>query len=143
MTRKADDLRSLMRLQSWAVDERRRELGVLLAREEGLLRQGEEMDRQLLREQDAARADPAFAGHTYAIYAEYHGRQRKQLDLFVAQIRVQIEQARDNLADAYREQKVLEEVRNARRKQERVDQLRQEQIFFDEVAQTQFSRAGR
>ena len=40
MTRKAKDLDSLLRLRSWAVDEQRRELGILLAREEELVREG-------------------------------------------------------------------------------------------------------
>lgn len=127
-----------MRLHSWTVDERRRELGVLHAREEELIATGEEMARQLLREQQAASADPAVAGFIYAAFAVGHRLRREQLGRTLAALREEIEQARDRLADAFRQLKVFEEVQKERAHQEDIDAARKEQMFFDEIAQTQF-----
>ncbi len=143
MSRKAKDLDSLLRLRSWAVDERRRELGILLSREEDLIREGEELARQLVREQQVAAADPTQAGLTYAAFAEDHRRRREQLARLVAELRVEIEAARERLADAYRQLKVLEEVQKERLRQERIDEARREQAIFDEIGQTQHRMRNR
>jgi flagellar export protein FliJ len=135
---KAKDLESLLRLHSWTVDERRRELGVLLAKEDELIRFGEELDRQLLREQKAAAAEPTTAGFIYAAFAEYHRWQREQLANALAALHGEIEAARDRLAEAYRQLKIYEEVQKERARNEREEEARKEQIAFDEIAQTQF-----
>jgi flagellar FliJ protein len=138
LARKAKDLESLLRLHSWTVDERRRELGVLLAREEELIRFGQELDLQLIREQKIAAEDPTTAGFIYASFAENHRQRREQLARTLAALRSEIEQARDRLADAYRQLKVYEEVQKERTRQEREEEARKEQIAFDEIGETQF-----
>lgn len=136
--RKAKDLESLLRLSSWTVDEKRRELGVLLAREEELKRFGQELDRQLVREQKAAAENPTTAGFQYAAFAQAHRQRKEQLARTLAALQVEIEAARDRLADAYRQQKVYEEVQKERARQERIEEDRKEQNRFDEIAETQF-----
>ncbi|MTJ80962.1 MAG: hypothetical protein F8N37_08095 [Telmatospirillum sp.] len=138
MQRKAKDLESLLRLHNWTVDERRRELGVLLAREEDMILSGEEMDRQLIREQQTAAADPAGAGFIYSAYAKGYLVRREQLERALDALRGEILQARDRLADAYRQLKVFEEVQKGRQRQEDIEEGRKEQALFDEIAQTQY-----
>jgi flagellar export protein FliJ len=138
LSRKAKDLESLLRLHSWTVDERRRELGVLLAREEELIQFGHELDRQLIREQQAASENPTTAGFSYAAFAEAHRLRREQLARTLADLRSEIEEARDRLADAYRQLKVYEEVQKDRARVERQEEARKEQIAFDEIGETQF-----
>lgn len=138
MSRKAVDLESLLRLRSWTVDERRRELGVLLAREEELIRQGQELERRLLAEQRIAAEDPVQAGFTYGFFAEDYKRRREQLERTLSDLRGEIAAARERLADAYRELKVMEEVQKERLRQEQVEEARKEQAVFDEIGQTQF-----
>ena len=48
--KKAKDLDGLIRLNGWVVDERRRELGVLQAREDALLARKGALARQMLAE---------------------------------------------------------------------------------------------
>ena len=138
MTRKASDLDSLLRLRTWTVDECRRELGILMAREEELILLGEELDRQLLREQAVAAADPMAAGMIYIAFAQHHRRRREELVRTLAALRQEIAEARERLNEAYREQKVLEEVQKQRRRKEQEEEARREQAVFDEIGQTQF-----
>jgi flagellar export protein FliJ len=138
LSRKAKDLESLLRLHSWTVDERRRELGVLLAREEELIQFGHELERQLIREQKIATEDPAVAGFIYASFAQNHRLRREQLERTLAALRGEIDQARDRLGDAYRQLKVYEEVQKARERKERAEAARKDQIAYDEIGETQF-----
>ena len=138
MSRKAKDLESLLRLHSWTVDERRRELGVLLAREEELIQLGHELARQLTHEQKVATEDPTSAGFIYAAFAQNHRLRREQLERTLAALRVELEEARDRLGDAYRQLKVYEEVQKMRARKEREDEARTEKIAFDEIGETQF-----
>ena len=91
----------------------------------------------MIREQQVAAADPTNAGFTYAAFAEDHRRRRERLARLKAELAVEIDAARDRLADAYRQLKVLEEVQKERRRQERAEEARREQAAFDEIAQTQ------
>ncbi len=138
MSRKAKDLESLLRLHSWTVDERRRELGVLLAREEELVQFGHQMDLQFLREQKVATEDPTSAGFSFGAFAQYHRLRKEQLGRTLTALRSEIEQTRDQLADAYRQLKVYEEVQKERAKKEREEEAHKEQIAFDEIGETQF-----
>ncbi|PKU22324.1 flagellar export protein FliJ [Telmatospirillum siberiense] len=138
MSRKAKDLVSLLRLHSWTVDERRRELGILLAREEELIQFGLRLDQELLHEQKVAAADPTFAGYGFGAYVQNYRLRREQWMRTLDALRGEIEQARDHLAEAYRQLKVYEEVKEKRVEQERIEEVRKEQIAFDEIGQTQF-----
>lgn len=138
MSRKAKDLESLLRLHSWTVDERRRELGVLLAREEELVQFGRRLDKEYLHEQKVAAADPTFAGYSFGAFAQSHRLRREQWLRTLGALRGEIEQARDHLAEAYRQLKVYEEVQEKRAEQERAEEARKEQIAFDEIGETQF-----
>ena len=138
MSRKAKDLESLLRLHSWTVDEHRRELGVLLAREEELIQFGRELDLQLIREQIVATENPTTSGFSYAAFAKLHRLRREQWQRTLEAMREEIEQARDRLADAYRQLKVYEEVQKERARLEKEEEARKEQIAFDEIGETQF-----
>jgi flagellar export protein FliJ len=137
---KAKDLESLLRLHNWTVDERRRELGVLLTREGELIAFGEAMARQLIEEQRVAAADPTTAGFIYAAFAQNHRLRREQLNRTLQALRGEIVEAQERLADAYRLLKVYEEVQKKRALQERQEEDRKEQIAFDEIGAVQFRR---
>ena len=142
MNRDPKDLDSLMRLQGWAVDERRRDLGALLARQDALLEQDRALDQSLISERDVARGEPRLAGHVFTVYVKDHFRRKEQMAALLHGIAVEIEAARERLADAYREQKVLDEVREKWATARRIEEGRREQAFYDEVAQTRHVRRG-
>jgi len=143
MSRKAKDLDTLIRLNKWTVDERQRELGVLQQRENEWVLFGESLDQQLIREQKVAAEDPTSAGFIYAAFASNHKIRREQLKLALHNLRIEIEQARDRLAEAYRGLKVYEEVQKARAKHEREEEARVEQVTLDEIGQIQHQRKKR
>jgi flagellar export protein FliJ len=125
-------------LHSWTVDERRRELGMLFAREEELIRYGQQLDLQLIREQQVATEHPTSAGYSYAPFAQAHRLRREQLVRTLVALREEIEQAQDRLTEAYRQLKVYEEVQKERVRKESEEEARKEQIAYDEIGETQF-----
>jgi flagellar export protein FliJ len=137
LDKKAKNLASLIRLHNWLVDEQRRELGVLVAREDSLIALGQAMARQLLEEQKAATEDPMAGGYLYAAYGRDYRRRREELERLLADLRNEIEQARERLTNAYHQLKVYEEIEKQRAEQERIEEARREQLVFDEISQTQ------
>ena len=140
MAKKSSEIAPLLRVQSWAVDEQRRQLGQVLGREEALLEDRRGLESELLREQQVASSAPTLAGHAYAAYAAHYRDRRQQLELVIDAVRAEILQQRDRLAAAYRELKVLEEVRNNWRKSEAETRARRDQNDMDEIAQNLFRR---
>ncbi len=140
MSKKAKDMKSLLRLNRWTVDERRRELGVLLTRESQLIEEGLRLDREMIAEKEAATLNPITAGFHFGGYAGEHRRRREALESLLAALRGEIEAARDVLAAAYRQLKVYEEVHKERLRQEGIEEAQKEQVVLDEIAQTQHSR---
>jgi len=134
--KKSQEIKTLLRVQGWAVDEQRRQLNTLLDREQSLIEDGQRMDRQLIIEQQVAAADPAYAGHAYVAYARAHRTKRDNLNVVLVALGKEINVQREALAEAYRELKVLEEVQKNWLEAERREAARLEQIDLDEIAQT-------
>lgn len=137
----AKKLKTLIRLNKWTVDERRRELGVLLAREDQLRGQLAALEQELLHEQKTAAEDPTLAGFGYGAYAQRYLHKKAQLLSLLAAVAKEIEAAQERLAEAYRELKTVEEVEKNRAKRELEEANRKEQRMLDEIAETRFQRA--
>ncbi len=137
MARTAADLDSLIRLREWVVDERRRELGALIAREDQLINYGRELERQLIREGEVVKSDASVVGFMFGPFAEDHKKRRERLAITLAAVRREIEDARERLAAAFRERKVMEEVQKSRADRERIAAARIEQVELDEIAANQ------
>ena len=107
------DLNTLIRLNEWTVDERRRELGDILSSlaelESGLHRLREE----LAREQGVVQASPEEAGFFYGNYAKAVIERRNHLDAGI----VRMEEVAQDLRDT----------------QEARELARKEQIDLDEL----------
>ncbi len=129
----AQDFTTLIRLNEWTVDERRRELGDVLASlaelESGLQRLREE----LTKEQGVVQASPEEAGFFYGNYAQAVIERRHHLNAGVARMEEEVAQARDKLNEAYRELKKFEVAQDLRDTLETRELARQEQIDLDEL----------
>ena len=129
----AQDLNTLIRLNEWTVDERRRELGDVLASlaelEWGLLRLREE----LAREQGVVQASPEEAGFFYGNYAQAVIERRHRLNAGISRMEEEVAQARDKLNEAYRELKKFEIAQDLRDTHETQELARKEQIDLDEL----------
>ncbi|MBT3306303.1 MAG: flagellar export protein FliJ [Alphaproteobacteria bacterium] len=129
----AKDLQTLIRLNEWTVDERRRELGDVLGSletlESGLTRLGEE----LVREQQAAQSSPDVAGFLYGSYATAVIDRRYHLNAGIAQMTAKVTEARERLDEAYRELKKYEVAHENRTLKLAKEASRLEQIEMDEL----------
>ena len=126
-------LHTLIRINKWEVDQRRRELGNLLgalAALEGNLRG---MEEEVIREQGLAQASPEEAGIFYGSYAKTVIERRHQLNDSIAQMEVQIAAAHEELNAAYRELKKLEVAQQNRDTYETQEFARREQEILDEI----------
>ena len=136
----AANIKSLIRLHEWNVDEKRRKLGELLRLQADLEDQLKRLDEEHVREQKAARDDPTGAGITYPNYAQHVRQRRENLQDSIAQMETVIGYARDELSDAYQELKKYETVEQNRQRRYELEQARRDQILLDEVALNQHRR---
>lgn len=126
-------LDTLVRLNEWEVDEKRRALGEHLKRlqelEQGLV----DLAAELEREQAAAAGAPAEGGLLYGGYAQMVIERRTDLETQIAQKEQDIVVARQQLADAYLELKKFEIAKRQHVEREQAEADRVEQAFLDEV----------
>lgn len=136
MATPAKGLKTLIRLSKFNVDEKRRLLTALQAREDQILDDIERSKQQLKDEQRVAAEDSTGVGFIYGAYHRAWMAVRDDQDRALLAVRQQIEGARAELAEAYREQKTYEVSQAAREKREQEEADRKEQIFLDEVGAT-------
>lgn len=142
MAKPAKGLKTLIRLSKFNVDEKRRTLTALQTREDEIIeaiRQGEE---RLKHEQQLAAKDATGVGFAYGAYHQGWMRRRDTMQMALRAVREQIEAAREDLAEAFRELKTYEVTQANREKREREELDRKEQIFLDEVGLTMHRRKG-
>ena len=139
----ARNLGTLIRLARWTTDEKRRVLTALQAREDELLATLAAARTQLAAEQRIAASDATGAGFIYGAYAHAWLDRRDQLDAQLQAVRQQIEAARDDLAEAFRQQKTYEITQANRDKRAREEADRKEQAFLDEIGLNIFRRKGK
>jgi len=129
----AKNLKTLIRLNEWTVDERRRELGDVLGSleslENGLLRLRDE----LASEQQAVQSSPNEAGFFYGNYAAAVIQRRNHLNNGIVQMEAKVAEARERLDEAYRELKKFEIAQENRDLELAKEMGRQEQSEMDEL----------
>lgn len=136
----AANIKNLIRLHEWNVDEKRRKLGELLRLQGELEDQMNQLEKDLVREQKAAAADPALAGLTYGEYAKQVIQRRENLQGSIDQMEFVIGHAQEELSEAYRELKKYEIVDRNRQRRYEEQQSRREQSMLDEIALNQHRR---
>jgi len=129
----AKNLDTLIRLNEWTVDERRRELGDVLRALAGLEDGLERLRREVVNEQNAAAASPEVAGFFYGNYARAAIGRRQTLDDGIRRMEAQVAAARERLNEAYRELKKFEVAQNTRDAREAKELARREQGILDDI----------
>lgn len=135
----AKGLKTLIRLSKFTVDEKRRTLTTLQTREDQMLAEIRMAELQLLQEQQFASANPALA-FSFPAYHRAWMQRRLTMEQALVALRRQIELARDDLAEAFRELKTYEVTQKNREKREQEELDRKEQLFLDEVGLTMHRR---
>jgi flagellar export protein FliJ len=134
------DLHSLIRLRKWAVDEKQRELGELLGREQMVENAIAQLEAQMQTERDIVRDNPTMAGFTFGTYSQFHKMQREHLQAALSALREKIDEMRDALADLYKEQKVAEISQDNRTQAAKAERERKTQNMLDEIAADRHQR---
>lgn len=133
MAKPAKGLKTLIRLSKFTVDEKRRVLTALQAREDQIIQDIAQGEEQLKREQHLAAEDATGIGFIYGAFQDAWMQRRERMHQSLRAVRGEIEIARDELAEAFRELKTYEITQANREKREREEADRKEQIFLDEV----------
>ncbi|MFA7429833.1 MAG: flagellar export protein FliJ [Rhodospirillaceae bacterium] len=134
------DLKAVIRLRKWEVDEKRRVLGEMIAEEALLRKRRVELKEEVLRENECAREFVHLADMTLGSYAARAYARRLQLNAAIVDAKKRIEQARDELADMFKDLKTLELAQEARDEAERKERNRKEQLVMDEIGLELFRR---
>jgi flagellar FliJ protein len=136
MAKPGKGLKTLIRLSKFNVDDKRRVLTALQDREEQIIEDIRQGEIQLKEEQRLASEDATGIGYLYGAYHKAWMHRRDHMHQALAAVRAEIEVARDELAEAFRQLKTYEITQANREKREREDADRKEQIFLDEVGAT-------
>jgi flagellar protein FliJ len=133
MAAKHKGLTSLIRLSDAALNDRRRELNALQAREEEIKRQLDELEEEKRREQALSRELEAGA-YAYSGYAQGTIHRRKEFERQLAALQPMLEQARDAMAEAFQELKRYQIALDLRKRNEKAEADRKATIAMDEMS---------
>ncbi len=129
----AKGLETLIRVNEWTVDERRRELGARLKEQDSLKLTLVNLEKELNQEQHTVSTSPGIAGFFYGDYAESVINRRTELQALITAKEGEILAAQEKLGQAYRELKKYEVVYEEQRRHAEKDALRVEQSELDEL----------
>lgn len=124
---------SLIRLKRFQVDERRRQVADIQMMISEFERMAGDLDQQIVAEQE--RSGIADVKHfAYPTFAKAAIQRRDNLLASAADLRVKLERASDELAEAYEDLKRVELIEEREVERERVAGAMREQASLDEVA---------
>jgi flagellar export protein FliJ len=129
----ANGLQSLIRLHRWQVDEQRRRLAELTRRADDLHGEAQRLEQEIVHEQARSRADPLEAGTAYADYARAAIDRRTKTAEAIESAEAAVAAARDDLGEAYRSLRTLEQAQAERARRQAMEAERRERIVLDEV----------
>lgn len=136
-------LNSLVRMQSWQVDQRRRALASAEAAMEHVLGMQRALEAELIKEQQIARDNPALAGFHYDNYAETVIQRRERLAQAVAMTQGLVDEARDNLMASFTDLKKYEKAESLAEEREAKELAKKEQEVLDELGTQSTARKKR
>lgn len=135
------DIKGLIRLRKWTVDEQRRALAELLAQEEAIIRRQRALEEMIVSEQKVAANDPTgVAARAYGDFARAAVDTRARLDGERRQIGTAIAAQQEKLAEAFRDFKTFEQIQKNRDARAAIERGRKEQAVMDETAANNFRR---
>lgn len=134
------DLHALIRLHQFRVDEKRREVGGMIAVVTNLERQARELEAEILKEQEIAAKSPIEAGAIYGHYATLAIRRRAQFAAAIAEMEKRLAQAQDEMREEFKELKGYEIIQEVRDAEAALDAARAEQFVLDEIGLNSYRR---
>ena len=129
----AKSLHTLIRLHQHRVDEKRRELGGMLAVVSDLERQAAALEDKIIQEQDIAKSSPDRAGILYGNFAAHSILRREQFAAAILEMEEKLVVAQGEIREEYRDLKGFELTQEARDLADALEQSRSEQSVLDEI----------
>ena len=126
-------LESLIRLHQHRVDEKRRELGGMIAVVSDLERQAVALEDKITAEQNIAKSSPDFAGVLYGNFAAHSILRREQFAAAIAEMEEKLVIAQGEIREEYTHLKSFEITQEARDHADGLEQSRSEQAVLDEI----------
>ena len=133
-----EGLKTLIRLQNWKIDQKRREQGVLEGQRAGYLQLINSLDAEVEREMQLASnmaTPPDFGTYTQRVKA-----QKEELFEKIRDVDAEIEIVADALRDLFQELKRYEISLESRERTAIEDEKRKEQLELDEISMKMNSR---
>lgn len=124
-------IKSLIKLQNWKVDEKRRAIGVLEGRRIELVQYIKDLDKQIAIEKEAW--EDVFIGVNFGEYVLGVGRKQDEARTKIAKLDEEIDVLKDALADLFQDLKQYEIVLEQREKRIKDAEAKAEQDMLDEV----------
>lgn len=125
-------LDQLLRLQKWNLDEKRRQAADLEALIQRLQGDIARLDAEVAREIEAARND-LEASRVLPPYRAVMATRRERLEQSVADVTLELERVREEIAETFADIKKTEQAIQLRLERRRQEQARREQIASDEM----------
>jgi len=135
-------LAALIRLHTWRLDEKRRELADLQRLEDQFLEDGRRLEAEVAAEQEFAKTSDS-GSFSYGGFAVGVIERRKRIEASIAEVRRRIEDKRAEVAEAFQELKRYEITQAERLKRERAEADRRMQASLDEISLIQHERRGK
>jgi flagellar FliJ protein len=135
----ARGLASLIRLQRWRIDQKRRELAELEQQRADCAQRIEALSARIKAEQSGS--DDAVLTFSYANYVRAALAQRQSLSDTLAKMDDAVAACRADIAAVFRDLKKFEVAQARREEQAAQEQTRREQSDMDEVAMNLFRRS--
>ena len=126
-------LRSLIRLYQFNVDEKRREVGGMIAVLNDLERQAGELETKISEEKAIAGASPEVAGILFGNYTAHYILKRKRTAAAIKEMEEKLKIGQEEMRESYRDLKGVELTQDARENREALKQARSEQAVLDEI----------
>ena len=129
----ARNFKTLIKINDWEVDEKRRILADQLRQQALLQDRLSALEQEITQEQEFAQAMPTEAGLTYAAYAEVATERRENLKKAIILQSHGVEAARERLREAYLELKKYEIAEERREAEVAAEFAKQDQAELDEL----------
>ncbi len=129
----SESLPALIRLHGWRVEDRRRALAAARERAEAVVERLADLAAELDRERALCDASPIDAGFAFPAYRRRITAERETLSADLSTAVAAVTQARDGLAEAYREKRKLELAQQGRDSRAAAASGRRERIALDEL----------
>jgi flagellar protein FliJ len=132
-------LDQLLRLQKWTLDEKRRQAADLTALIDRLQGDIAKLDADVAREIEIARTDLEASRHLPP-YRDMMAKRRDRLEQSVADVTLELERVREEIAETFSDIKKTEQTIQNRQERKRQAAARREQIATDEMGLEQHRR---